>query len=121
MKKLFLTGLASGSLLLLTACGTQQPTTLYYWGNNNADVYQRLKSDGKPLGEQINNMEKYFQEAAKKQQSPAPGAHAHLGLLLNDAGQTRQAQSEFEAEKAQFPESSAFMDFLLKKYKGANK
>ena len=61
MDKLIKTGCLGAFCLLLAACGSPQQT-LYYWGNNNADVYERLKSDGKPLGEQINTMEKYFQK-----------------------------------------------------------
>lgn len=55
MDKLIKTGCLGAFCLLLAACGNPQQT-LYYWGNNNADVYERLKSDGKPLGEQIDAM-----------------------------------------------------------------
>ncbi|MDO4640600.1 MAG: DUF4810 domain-containing protein [Neisseria sp.] len=114
MKKMMMkSGFFAAGLLALSACTTPQET-LYYWGNNNADVYERLKDDGKPLGEQISNMEKYFRKAESEHKTVAPGAHAHMGLLLSDAGQNQQAAEQFEAEKKLFPESSVFMDFLLK-------
>ena len=41
-------------------------------------------------------------------------------MLLSEAGQDQSAAEHFETEKRLFPESSAFMDFLLKN-KGARK
>ena len=119
MDKLIKTGCLGAFCLLLAACDNPQQT-LYYWGNNNADVYERLKSDGKPLGEQSDAMEKYFQKTRSENKKEAPGTHAHLGMLLSEAGQDQSAAEHFETEKRLFPESSAFMDFLLKN-KGARK
>lgn len=101
----------------LSACGSGQKN-LYYWGDYTKNVYERLKDNGKPAGEQIDKMEKYFQKASDSQKSAAPGAHAHMGLLLIDAGQNQQALAQFEKEKQLFPESGSFMDFLLKNAKG---
>ncbi|WP_274585167.1 DUF4810 domain-containing protein [Neisseria leonii] len=105
---------------LLTACGSA-PKQMYYWKGYNAAVYERLKNDDGTVGGQIGKMEKYFDEADRKQLAAAPGAYAHMGLLLADAGQTDAAKAQFEKEKQQFPESAVFMDFLLKsKTKGGN-
>lgn len=65
MDKLIKTGCLGAFCLLLAACGSPQQT-LYYWGNNNADVYERLKSDGKPLGEQIDAMENISRKPGAK-------------------------------------------------------
>ncbi|QEY24850.1 DUF4810 domain-containing protein [Neisseria animalis] len=106
---------------LLAACGSA-PKQMYYWKGYNDAVYERLKNDDSTVGGQISKMEKYFNEAERKQLPAAPGAHAHMGLLLIDAGRTDAAKSQFEAEKQLFPESGKFMDFLLKnKAKGAKK
>ncbi|STZ76046.1 DUF4810 domain-containing protein [Bergeriella denitrificans] len=99
--------------LLLAACGSA-PKSMYYWKNYNDTVYQHLKNDDGSLGKQISKMEKYFNEANLKQQAVAPGAHAHMGLLMVAAGQPEAAYTQFEAEKNLFPESSIFMDFLMK-------
>ncbi len=112
--------LLPATALLLTACA-QQSHSLYAWKDYNETVYERLKSDGKPITEQLQRMEKYMQTARDKQQTPAPGAHAHLGLLLADSGQMQQAADQFEAEKQLFPESAVFMDFLNRHYTGAKK
>ncbi|MBH9665526.1 DUF4810 domain-containing protein, partial [Burkholderia multivorans] len=41
--------------------------------------------------------------------------HAHLGMLYASVGNGQQATQSFEAEKALFPESASYMDFLMKK------
>ena len=53
-----------------------------------------------------------------KKMNVAPGAHAHLGLLLSQMGDRSGAFRQFEEEKKLFPESRAFMDFLMKTGKG---
>lgn len=65
-------------------------------------------------------MEKYFAEAANKMNA-APGAHAHLGLLLSRSGDKEGAFRQFEEEKRLFPESGVFMDFLMKTGKGGKR
>lgn len=113
MKKgMSLCSLSLAAMFLLAACGSA-PKTMYYWKNYNTAVYERLKNDDSTIGEQISKMEKYFDEANRKQLAVAPGAHAHMGLLLVDAGQTEAAKARFEMEKQLFPESTTFMDFLL--------
>ena len=46
-----------------------------------------------------------------------PGYHAHLGLLYLSMGKDDQMVQEFRTEKALFPESASYMDFLLKNAK----
>ena len=48
-----------------------------------------------------------------------PGYNAHLGLLYAEGEQTDQMLKYFEAEKALYPESASYMDFLLAKFKRA--
>ncbi|RPD89122.1 DUF4810 domain-containing protein [Neisseria weixii] len=98
--------------LWLAACGSA-PKQMYYWKDYSPTVYEHLKNDASP-SEQISKMDKYFTEADRKQMAAAPGAHAHMGLLLIEAGQNEAARQRFETEKQLFPESSVFMDFLLK-------
>lgn len=110
LKYLFAVGIVS----LLAACGSS-PKAMYYHGSFHDNVYEHLKNDDTSIGKQIEKMEKYFQEAEHKKQAVAPGTHAHLGMLLIHSGQQQAAFREFEAEKKLFPESAAFMDFLMKK------
>ena len=40
--------------------------------------------------------------------------HAHLGLLYSSLGNDAAAAEPLRTEKSLFPESAAYMDFLLK-------
>ncbi|PSJ79608.1 DUF4810 domain-containing protein [Neisseria iguanae] len=119
MKKGISYALPLAAVLLLAACSSA-PKQMYYWKNYSPTIYEHLKNDNRSVGEQINKMEKYFTEAGRKQIAVAPGSHAHMGLLLIDAGQNEAARQHFETERRLFPESSVFMDFLLKS-KGGKK
>lgn len=114
MKKLILPACV---LLTLSACKTTE--SLYYHGEYNKAVYAYLKADDSSLDEQIANMQKIIQSAETAGKPVAPGIHAHLGLLYFDNGNVQLGEQHFEVEKALFPESSTYLDMLLKTRKGA--
>ena len=109
------------AVLALTACGGSGQKALYYYGDYPDTVYEGLKNNDTSLGKQTEKMEKYFKEAESKKMNVAPGAHAHLGLLLSQMGDRSGAFRQFEEEKKLFPESRAFMDFLMKTDKGGKR
>lgn len=113
MRKLSKSSLLFSIAMLLVACGTHQKS-MYYWKDYNNAVYNYLKNDNTSLGEQINQMKSYFDNAQKEQYAVAPGAHAHMGLLLFKTGQINEARQQFLEEKKLFPESSSYIDFLMK-------
>jgi hypothetical protein len=96
---------------LLSGCQTA-PKTMYQWEGYQPQVYQHFKG-GSP-DQQIAVLEKDLQTISARGNLPPPGYHAHLGLLYALAGRQDQVATEFEAEKKLFPESAAYMDFLLK-------
>jgi hypothetical protein len=111
--------LAGASLLLVTAsgCATRKPS-MYYWNGYESQVYEYLKDgSGKSHEEQITSLEENIQKANARGATLPPGYHAHLGLLYAQVGKDDQVKQEFETEKALFPESATFMDFLLHKTK----
>ncbi|MEK6298391.1 MAG: DUF4810 domain-containing protein, partial [Paraburkholderia tropica] len=79
-------------------------------------VYDYLKGQKSPQ-EQIDALEKSLQEIRAKGNKTPPGFHAQLGLLYANVGNDTQAMQEFDAEKNLFPESTTYMDFLMKKPK----
>jgi len=97
---------------LLGGCATQTPQ-LYQWDAYQPEVYAWLEGQTGPE-EQIAALEQALQKIRGKGNRPPPGFHAHLRALYASAGKTRQAQQELLAEKESFPESSPYMDFLLK-------
>lgn len=102
--------------LLLAGCAATSPPPLYQWTGYQSAVYDYLKG-GKAPQEQIDALEKALQEIRGNGHMPPPGFHAQLGMLYASTGDGTLAMQEFEAEKELFPESSPYMDFLMKKSK----
>jgi len=101
--------------LFLVGCASQQPQTLYSWGSYQAQVYSHLQGGDRQA--QIEALEADLEKIGASGKTPPPGFFGHLGLLYAETGNDAKAVASFEAEKARFPESAPFMDFLLKKYK----
>ncbi|WP_348533510.1 DUF4810 domain-containing protein [Herbaspirillum sp. 3R11] len=104
------------SLLILTGCATRQQP-IYGWGNYQQQVYEYFKADTKSNEEQIAALEESIQKNRSKGAPLPPGYHAHLGMLYANAGKPDMVVQEFETEKALFPESAPYMNFLLAKLK----
>ncbi|WMY92603.1 DUF4810 domain-containing protein [Snodgrassella communis] len=110
--------IATTAMLALAACAQNQHiSTIYYWGDYQKLQYQALTEKNMPE-EQIASMEKYFIEASNHNSKPAPGAHAHLGMLYAKIGNRAGARDQFEKEKQTFPESTTYMNFLIKNLTG---
>lgn len=95
------------------------PKTLYQWGAYQPQVYQHFK--GESPEQQIDVLEKNLEIINAKGAIPPPGYHAHLGFLYSMLGKEGQMIEQFQCEKKQFPESSTYIDFLLKKVKQSDK
>lgn len=114
--KLATMALAVGAVL--AGCKTAPPT-LYQWEGYQPQVYQHFNGEGPDR--QISVLEKDLRTIDAKGNMAPPGFHAHLGMLYAMTGKDDLVAVEFEKEKKLFPESSAYMDFLLKKNKKSEK
>ncbi|MEC5159931.1 hypothetical protein ACFDR9_005535 [Janthinobacterium sp. CG_23.3] len=103
---------------VLTGCHTA-PKTLYQWDGYQPQVYQHFK--GESPDQQIAVLEKNLLLIDSNGNMAPPGYHAHLGMLYAMTGKDALVAPQFEAEKKLFPESAAYMDFLLKKNKKSEK
>ncbi|BAN25129.1 DUF4810 domain-containing protein [Caballeronia insecticola] len=115
-KKETLTGLALPVVIacaMLTGCATK-PVSLYQWDGYQPQVYEYLKGQ-KSVPEQIDALEKARDTVSTKDQALPPGFRAHLGMLYATVGKSAEARQQLTEEKERFPESSAYMDFLLSK------
>ncbi|MDH1631579.1 DUF4810 domain-containing protein [Pseudomonas mosselii] len=101
-------GLLLGSVLL---AGCNSPKTLYQWESYQPQVYGYLKGDAKE--EQAIALERDLEKIKAKNGAVPPGYHAQLGLLYSGLGKDDQMIQQFRTEKALFPESAAYMDFLM--------
>ncbi|HLP75509.1 MAG TPA: DUF4810 domain-containing protein [Candidatus Paceibacterota bacterium] len=96
---------------LLTGCGTP---TIYSWGRYEDMVYKTYSEPGKlSPDDQILKMNEDLEKAKSRNKPVHPGFYAHLGYLYAQTGKLDQARQALEAEKAQFPESTVFVDHLL--------
>lgn len=96
---------------LLSGCASKPQ--IYHWGSYENQIYARFSATSNPE-QQIDEMEKILQTNQSNKPIP-PGFHAHLGLLYGEAGRINEMREHFAIEKQLFPESAAFMDFLLNK------
>jgi hypothetical protein len=115
-RRFVMVGLAT---LSLTAC-VQPPKTMYNWQSYQPTVYTYLKEDSTDYAVQAAALEKNIETARSANQPLPPGFHAHLGMLYLKTGEGTKAVEQMQAEKAAFPESTAFMDFLLRNTPGAS-
>lgn len=105
--------LAVLSSAFFTGC-VSRPQPLYYWGDYQAQIYGHFKGEKGPE-EQIEALEAVREQARAQGKALPPGFQAHLAMLYGQTGRTERLVEQLEAEKKQFPESSAYVDFLLKK------
>ena len=97
----------------LAACAAP-PKTIYQWGDYQGALYQYLRGNGVDPGEQITKLEAEVEKNAASAKASPPGLHGHLALLYSKLGDDANAIRHLQAERALFPESAAYIDFLLK-------
>ena len=103
--------------LALVGCAQPGPKPLYQWAGYQDSVYQHLKSNGSEPGAQIAILEAQIAKNKVAGEATPPGMHAHLALLYGKTGDDVAAQRHLETERASFPESASYVDFLLKNTK----
>jgi hypothetical protein len=104
----------------VVACGCAQPVKpLYHWDGFQRQMYEHFKGDGSSPSEQLLVLEGQAQKAAAAGAALPPGFRAHLAIVYLKLGREAEARAHLEAEKAAFPESAAYMDFLLKNAKSS--
>lgn len=96
---------------VLFGCGTPTPS-LFYWGDYQKAVYQNWE-ESSSVDEQIQMLQKTIQMASNKSERVAPGVHAHLGMLYLKSGQRDKGIESLGREKALYPESTQYMNFLI--------
>ncbi len=108
--------LACGVVAAATLSGcVQQPKPLYLWESFPQLQYQTLLREKADATAQITTLEAQAEKARATGAALPPGFRAHLGMLKLSAGDVAQARTWWLAEKQAFPESSPYMDQLLKK------
>lgn len=100
-------------MAVLFVAGCRSPD-IYYWGHYENLIYGEYAKPDKATPEfQAGVMEEDMHKAAALNKPLPPGFHAHLGYLYYQMGKADLAIAEFQKEKAEFPESTIFMDRLI--------
>jgi len=102
--------------LVLTAVATvagcqTAPQPLYQWESYQPQVNEYFKGQAKE--EQAIALERDLEKIKAKNGAVPPGYHAQLGLIYSSLGKDDQMIQQFQTEKALFPESAKYMDFLM--------
>jgi hypothetical protein len=108
---------AAAGVTLLAGCAQRTPP-LYQWEGYQPQVYQYFKGESKE--EQIIALEEGLEKIKAKNGAVPPGYHAQLGMLYMNVGKDDQMVQSFRTEKALFPESAQYMDFLLNNAKNGD-
>jgi hypothetical protein len=101
-----------GLLAVLVVTGCAEQKTLYQWEGYQAQVNNYFKGEAKEA--QITVLEGDLEKIKSKNGAVPPGYNAQLGLLYLSVGNIDQMRQRFKAEEALYPESTAYMEFLMK-------
>jgi hypothetical protein len=113
--------LAAAVLMAGFLAGCAQPAQrLYYWDGFQDQLYEYFKADKSGPDEQLRALDAQAERARGSGAVLPPGFRAHLAMIYLRLGRDGEAMQALEAEKANFPESAQYMDFLLKHMKAPN-
>jgi len=103
----------------LTAC-VQSSRHMYDWQSYQPSVYTYLNGEDIDYATQAQGLEQNVEAARSTNAALPPGFRAHLGLLYLKMGEDNKAVEQLEGEKLAFPESTLFMDFLMRNASSAS-
>jgi hypothetical protein len=108
--------LGAALVSVLAGCAHPPRPPLYLWENFPRQQYDTLlKTDGGVDAEQIVQLQAQAEKARAGGAALPPGFRAHLGMLQLNAGNPAEARQLWVAEKTAFPESTPYIDQLLKR------
>jgi len=113
MKKISIFTLAL-FVLLMSGCAGQKP--MYEYGNYSETYYQlKQNGDTETTGKWKVALEDSIKVSNEQGLRTPPGINANLGYLYLKVNDADKAISFFNVEKTLYPESTVFMNKLIKK------
>jgi hypothetical protein len=108
------------TLLILTAAlsGCKSTPPMYMYENYSESFYTLKKESGHESDAQWqSSLESIVKKSNAKARRVPPGVYANLGYIQLKANNYPKAIELFEQEKSTYPESSRFMENLIKQAK----
>jgi hypothetical protein len=105
--------LTAAAAVALAGCAAA-PKPLYHWEGYQRLVYEHLKGGAVAPAEQLATLQAQAEKAKAIGAALPPGFRAHMAMLRLQLGEVDEAHRLIDAEKAAFPESIPYMDFVLK-------
>lgn len=96
---------------LLLGCAA--PPARHHWNGYPTQVYSYLRNHVASREEQIQARGKAMAQSLGAAAELQPGYQAHLGLMRLHADRSNEALHAWKREKALFPESTRFTDYLI--------
>ena len=108
------------TILIFTGCQQQVQPPLYIWNNyvHSSTDYGVKGHEKEVLEKHIVELEKIISDSKEKEQRVAPGIYAEYAQLLYESNKPSEAKKYFLLEKETYPESSIFIDRVIKKLYG---
>ena len=113
--------LAPAAVVVGLAGCAQGSAPLYMWETYPRQQYVYLLREGSSPDQQIQEIEAHAVKARAANAQLPPGLRAHLGMLYLSVGNPARAMELWNAEKIAFPESTPYMNQLLKRLDGVNR
>lgn len=108
--------LAGAAMAVVLASGCAQQPLIYRWGVYEELVYEMYAKPGKAdPGTQVARLAEDIARTQAEGKRVPPGVHAHLGYMYYLQGNSDAAYAEFVAERELFPESTTFVDGILRR------
>lgn len=109
-------------LLAMTLTGCTSTSQLFYWGQYEDIIYTSYANPGElTASRQIELLSNEIALAQQNNIKPAPGLYAQLGTAAVENNQKQMAKDAFEHEAKLYPESKAFMDYLIRQLEESKK
>jgi hypothetical protein len=104
-------------VVFISGCGPKTPEPLYNYGNYSNSYYSYKKNMTPDSTQQLQkSIEEAIEDSGESQSRRVPpGMYANLGYLQLKAGKNQNAIENFTKEKTTYPESTFFMDKLIKR------
>jgi hypothetical protein len=99
----------------LSGCA-EKPPQIYRWGIYEELVYDMYAKPGTADPDtQVVRLSEDISRTESEGKRVPPGVHAHLGYMYYLSGNAEAALDEFATERALFPESTTFIDGIVKR------